>query len=504
MLNKLFLISVVLLLTFCASPLFNELNAAGETHRNVKKGLEYCYNFEWEKAEEVFKSMIEHYPELPEGYTYLSSVYLWYYLSNKNKDDYNSFVKYSDQALDLSLQLLNNNSKNDRLLYTVGINYTYRAIAFAKAGNFLDAVWASKKSESYLTETIEINPNNNDAYLGLGLYNFAFGQIPAGFRWALSLAGITGDKVKGLEFIKLAADEGVITKVEAQYYLSQILSEYLADYDTASDYIKKLAQRYPNNLLFNYSLGVLKIKMRKLNESEKILHRIIISNEPKFKQIAAFSNFLIGEIYFKRNQFDSAVVYYQKFLDLTNDEEYTGITALRLGISYEILGDREQAEHYFNLTKNGNMDIEDDIFAKRKGEIYSKRTLSENEKEVIKAGNLIDQGIYEEALYTLSVFLNEIKTEKLKAEVYLLMSEAYYSLGKTAESINFALKAKYMKAADEKWIVPFASYYLARAFYKLGNETEAKKFLDEASKYADYDYQGRIKNFLYGLSYSRK
>lgn len=502
--NKFFLSSVVVILMLCILFPSNIFPAKSEAQRNIKKGLEYCYNFEWEKAEEVFKSMMEQNPELPEGYMYLSSIYLWYYLSNKSKDDYTSFVRYSDQALDLSLKLLNNNSKNDRLLYTIGINYTYRAIAFAKAGNFLDAAWASKKSESYLSETIELNPNNNDAYLGLGLYNFAFGQIPAGFRWALSLAGITGDKDKALEFIKLAAEKGAITKVEAQYYLSQILSEYLADYDSASDYIEKLVRHYQNNLLFNYSLGVLKIKMRNLDKAEKILRKIIVSDEPKFKQISAFSNFLIGEIFFKRNQFDSAIVYYQKFLGVTNDEEYTGIAALRLGISYEILGDREQAEHFFLLTKNGNMDIEDDIHAKRKGEIYSKRTLSENEKEVIKAGNLIEQGMYEEAIDTLSVLIDQIKSEKLMAEAYLLMSEAYYSFGKTAESINSALKAKFLKTADEKWILPFASYHLARAFSKLGNESETEKFLEEASKYTDYDYQGKIKNFLYGLSYSKK
>ena len=95
-------------------------------------------------------------------------------------------------------------------------------MAFGKAENFLDAVWATKKSESYLSEVMEINPKKNDAYLGLGLYNFAVAQIPSSFKWALNLAGISGDKETGVKYIEIAAENGNYAKVEAQYYLSQI------------------------------------------------------------------------------------------------------------------------------------------------------------------------------------------------------------------------------------------------------------------------------------------
>ncbi|MFO7444976.1 MAG: hypothetical protein R6W90_01360, partial [Ignavibacteriaceae bacterium] len=62
----------------------------------------------------------------------------------------------------------------------------------------------------------------------------------------------------------------------------------------------------------------------------------------------------------------------------------------RLALAFEITGDRNTARKYFSLSKNGNMDIEDDIFAKRRGEVYSKRTLSQSEIVVVKAGNLIE------------------------------------------------------------------------------------------------------------------
>ena len=58
--------------------------------KNILKGLEHSYHFNWDKAELTFKDLIESYPERPEGYHFLSSVYAWYYLSSKNKSDLDS------------------------------------------------------------------------------------------------------------------------------------------------------------------------------------------------------------------------------------------------------------------------------------------------------------------------------------------------------------------------------------------------------------------------------
>ena len=183
----------------------------------ILKGLEHSYHFRWDKAEDIFKDMIEKFPERPEGYHFLSSIYAWYYFSSKNKNDFDTFVSYSNIALDKGDDELEKKPDDDKLLYLIGSNYSYRAIVFAAAENYLDAVWAGKKSDSYLSDALKINPENYDAYLGLGLFSFAAGQTPAAFRWALKLAGISGDTETGLAHIKLACEKGKYSKIEAQY-----------------------------------------------------------------------------------------------------------------------------------------------------------------------------------------------------------------------------------------------------------------------------------------------
>ena len=479
--------------------IFTSFNLLSQTQnqleKNILKGLEHSYHFRWDKSEDIFKDIIEKYPDKPEGYHFLSSIYAWYYLSSKNESDFDTFVSYSDIALEKGDDELEKKPADDKLLYIIGSNYSYRAIVFAAAENYLDAAWAGKKSDSYLTDALEINPENYDAYLGLGLFNFAAGQTPTGFRWALKLAGISGDTETGLNHIRLAAEKGKYSKVEAQYYYSQIASEY----SIASEYITSLVKKYPENLLFSYSLSSLNIKERKLNAAEKILKKIVNKEEEKFIQVISFSNFLLGDVFYKKNEFDSAIFYYTKFLDSTPDNDYTGIASFRLGISYEISGGRDSAKIYFGISDKGNMDLDDDIYAKRKGAIYFQRTLSDNEIALIKASNLIDSGNYQAAYDSLTSILDEVMGSKLKAETYLYLGEAAFYLGNYDESISLASAAIKTDVMDEKWILPFANYFAARANHQLGDEQAVDYFIEQVEEYSDYDYQNKMKVLLYIL-----
>jgi len=492
-------ISILFLLLIYSSNLFSQ----SETNRLIKKGLECCYNFKWKEASDIFQKIINKYPDDPNGYHYQSGIYLWYFLSNKEENDLQNFVQLSDITIEKAETKLEENPNDENTLYILGTNYTYRAIAFTKKENYLDAAWATKKSESYLSDVIKINPKNYDAYLGLGLYNFAIGQIPSAFKWALNLAGINGDKETGIRYIKLAASDGIISKVEAQYYLSQILSEVLFEYDSSAYYQKLLVRKYPSNLLFSYSYAVLEIKQKNLGPAEKILRRIINNNlaaKEKFLQLISLSNFLMADILFRENNFDSAKVYYQNFLNTTLDNDYTGIASYRLAVCFEITGDRENAQKYFKQSNHGNMDLDDDIFAKRKGEIYSKRTLSENEIIILKASNSIEAGKYQEAYDSLSQIIDIIKTDYLKAEAYLYLSEAAYGLSVYDSSLSYALISKNLNGSEENWIKPFSAYYAARAYLKMGNISASKSLLEEAEDFNEYDYQNKLKNLLYSIS----
>jgi hypothetical protein len=470
-----------------------------EINGAILRGLENIYNFNWPQAQLTFQRLIDKYPDDPRGYHYKSSIYFWYYFSNKDKADLQEFLDYSDTTIEKGIALLDSNSTDIETLYILGANYSYRAMAFTQQGKFLDAVWATKKSESFLNKVIELNPRFHDAYLGLGLYNFAIGQIPKAFQWALSLAGMKGDKEQGLKYIKEAMNYGTYAKVEAKFYYAQILTDFFADYTAAANLMNSLIMRYPDNLLFSYSLGVIYIKDRKLNASEGILRRIIQSKTAKFRQLVSYSNFLIGDILYKKNKFDAATIYYNKFILSTLGNDYLGIANYRLAVCYESMGQKDVAKTYFKLTSRGDTDIEDDIYARRRGDIFSKIGFSKDEMELVKFSHYVENAKYKMAVDSLSVLIDSTNSPDVKAEALLNLSDALFSLHKFTASADTALAAKSLEIDKEKWIKPFACYYIARAKEKLGEIEDVQNYINEAEDYKSYDYQNKLKNLLFAL-----
>ncbi|MGE5403100.1 MAG: tetratricopeptide repeat protein [Ignavibacteriales bacterium] len=473
--------------------------AQNEIYGLIYKGLDYSYNFQIQEAETEFQKIINSYPSDPRGYHYKSSLYLWLFLSNKEKGDYDRFLRLSDLAIEKARNVLDNKDNDENALYVLGANYGFRAMAFMKNNSSLDAIWAAKSSNKYLSETLEHYPQNNDAYLGKGLFSYALSMVPGVFKWALNLAGFSGSQSDGINYLKKAYKYGKFARTEAAYYLSQIYSEANGDYETSAGYLQQLIKKYPHNSLFQYSYAVVLIKDRKPQEAEKALREIIRLNNERFQQISSFSYFLLGDIYFHKNEFSSAINYYQKFLTTTKDFDYSGIAYYRTALSYEISKNRREAQKNYILARNGNLDIPDDIFAKREGEKYYDKPLTEGEISLIIAANDIESARFNEAYNMLIQILQKYSDERLKCETYLYLSDVCYELGKNGEAIDYATKAVRLNPRDEKWIKPYSYYYGARAYWRSGNKQMAAQFLDKAEDFKDYDYQSKLTGFIKAL-----
>ena len=211
----------------------------------------------------------------------------------------------------------------------------------------------------------------------------------------------------------------------------------------------------------------------------------------------------MGDIYYKENNFDAAKDYYITFITSYNQKDYKGIASYRLGICYELTSDRNSGIKYFNQSDKGNMDLDDDIFAKRKGEIFAKRSIASAEVDVLKAANMIDQGNFKESINMLNINLIQIKSDRLKAEANYYISTACFYLGNYEEAIKFANASKGFNSSEESWIKPFADYFIAQCFIKLNKKDEALRIIEEAEDFNNYDYQNKLKNLLFALKTQR-
>jgi tetratricopeptide (TPR) repeat protein len=469
------------------------------TNKQIQVGLDKIYNFNWEDGFKAFNLIIDKNPEDPRGYHYKSLIYLWYYLGNLNETNLDSFIYYSDKSLELAnLKLAEKNTAE--LKYLIGSIYYNKSIAEARSGNFLQALWTSNQMKSNLEEAVKLKPDLYDALLGLGLYNFALSQIPSTLEWAANLVGLNADKELGLSHVITAANKGKLSKIDAQYYLSQLYSRVIVDHPAARELLTKLVKRYPKNLLFNFSLAWVEFELNDLKSAEKRLRYVISANDSIYPFVVSNSNYFLANVFFARNQFDSAQVYYKNYLESAINNDYKGFANFRIGLCLEISGNRKDALLYYEKVSQGNSDIEEDLYAERKGNEFEERKLSDEEIQLIKFSNLIKQNKLDLAKDSLKDFIElDNITNDLKAEALLNLSRISYRQKKYAESLDYAVDCIQTEIENERWIHAYAYYFGAWSSYQQKKFIDAKLFLLQIDNLDDYDFRNSLENKIYSL-----
>lgn len=115
-----------------------------------------------------------------------------------------------------------------------------------------------KRIKQALERAIALDPELDDAYFGVGLYQYYADVAPTAakmLRFLLLLPG--GDKGEGLAQMKRTHAGGRLLKGEADYQLQIIYLWYEKRADLAADLLESLHDRYPGNPLFLAELAQL-------------------------------------------------------------------------------------------------------------------------------------------------------------------------------------------------------------------------------------------------------
>jgi len=487
-----------LLLTFIVS--FLNIYPQTNLKNNISSGLEALYNFNFKSSDRIFDNLIENYPESPAGYHYKSISSLWFYLDSKNEIDYENFMAYTDTAIEKAEVFLETDSNDVFKRYILGSVYANRTFAFTRNENYFDAIFAASKFYSYFNELLEIDSLYYDAYMGKGLYNFAISQAPQTWAWALSLSGMTGDKQKGLEYLEIATRKGNLSMVDAQFYLSQIYCEFLQKYSAGGRILNNLNTRFPNNLLFRYALATYYLKIYDMNDALRNYKTVFASKDTNFIQLKNYAGLALGDIYFSQGEYESSRMYHKNFFEFSSDAHFKGITALKLGLSHLLENDSLSALIYFDKISEGNEDLDEDLFARIKGEQYLNKLPDSNELKLILIKNLIDAGKFRTAVDSLENYVKQSISDTLRSEAILYFSEAYYHLGKNKKSLEYAVSVFNFDDC-ELWVKPFACYNAARASKALNNIIDAKLFIEYTGNFKNYFFENKLKDKLNFLSF---
>ena len=239
------------------------------------QGLNLLYSGENAKAIEQFRQIETASPESPLGYLLEAEARWWEIYCDACEIKWNmidawalprgqedtAYFALTDKSIRLAQDHIRQADSAEMELYA-GMGWLLRARLLGLRDERKATAQAGVAGRARLLRCLELDPQMSDAYTGLGLYDYYVDTL-SGFAKALRFfMGIPGGKKKdGLRQLRIAMQQGTLTRVEARFYLAKNLRNYDRDYATSIGVMSPLAAEFPSNPIFQLLLGDTEAKL---------------------------------------------------------------------------------------------------------------------------------------------------------------------------------------------------------------------------------------------------
>jgi len=133
---------------------------------------------------------------------------------------------------------------------------------YAMRSEYRATARAGVRARSNFQQALALDPSLDDAYTGLGLYNYYVDTLSVLAKAMRMLMGIPGGtKEEGVRELQRGMNSGQLSAQVARFYLAMNLLNYEQKYEEALRVITPLAEKYPGNPLFQLMRGDLNAKL---------------------------------------------------------------------------------------------------------------------------------------------------------------------------------------------------------------------------------------------------
>ena len=338
------------------SPCRAQVSADGQFISIAKKGIDEVYNLEFEKASADFDRLVTMAPDHPAGHFFHAMVLWWKIVIDIDNDRYDrEFYDSLDTVIDLCDAILKKDENNVDAIFFKGGAIGFKGRLAFHRDDYLTAANAGRKALPLVRRAQDLAPDNKDVLLGSGMYNFYADVIPQEYPFLkpLLLFIPPGDKKKGLEQLKLAADNGRYASTEASYLLVQVYLYYEKDYAQALRIVNGLHERYPNNMLFYKLLGRCDVLLGDWPAAERVFSDIVNrtrKGERGFDAVAEReAEYYLGQYDMTMRHLDASLNHFyhcdemSRSLDRDGPSGFMIMANLKIGNAYDLQGKRDLA-----------------------------------------------------------------------------------------------------------------------------------------------------------------
>lgn len=275
------------------TPVFGEVPAPKPDYDTLTRtGFEHFYSLEYDQAIHDFKKALEARPEEPRAMNHLLEAVLFQQLHKYNALDTRLYAKQgfvtskqvpvdaatkkqlmdlADRAYQASEKRLKSNPKDVEALYDQGVTEGMRATYLVIVEHsWFTALRHALSARHDHEEVLRLKPEYTDAKTVVGAHNFVVGSLSMPVKAMAGVAGIRGDKKKGLEMLAEASKAGGETSSDARVALSLFLRRE-DRFEESLEVVRSLTHDHPRNFLFALEEGNL---LRDLGRNSESLARI--------------------------------------------------------------------------------------------------------------------------------------------------------------------------------------------------------------------------------------
>lgn len=328
------------------------------TLNQIRIGINHVYNCEFTVAENTLNYLQQSYPEHPVTPFFEGLIYYWkYYPLMPGKPGADEFEEVMEETWQRSQVLTGEGNDTEGVFFDL-MSRAFIVMYYADNGKASKAISHLGKIYRDIMAGFELQSKFNEFYFITGLYNYyreAYPEAHPIYKPA-ALFFRKGDKTKGIQMLRFAAENTDFMRVEAALFLSLIYINYENNADSALWYASQLHLNYPRNgyFLSKYTEMLLANKQYE-TALDPILSLMSMDDFNKMKGI------IFMGIYEEKKMDDpgKSRIYYEEGLRLAEPykDQANYIKAYAyIGLShyFEEQGDMKQARDYRKKANNAS------------------------------------------------------------------------------------------------------------------------------------------------------
>ena len=320
-------------------------------------GIDLLYNDQFNDAETLFRKVIVESPDKPVGYFYLAMV-TWSRLTVGfwSPETVKEYKERIDRAIDVAKSRIKNNSLDPYDFFYLGGALGFKGRFELMKENWLTSFFLAKNAIDAFRTCLKMDPNNKDVLLGFGTFDYYTAHLSGLLKFLTYLLVHKGSEEEGLRKLHLAAREAPYSATEAKSMLLHIYLFLEDDFLKALKLAEDLTNKYKQSMRYSVLLGVCYIRLGMDSEyhgtvnllRQKSLQAGTLNKACPWERRALYLE-TVYDLY--HGQYRDARTKLKAILnrkDLLNDPEMVAWPVLKIGMSYDLEGNKDEAKKYYN------------------------------------------------------------------------------------------------------------------------------------------------------------